>query len=257
MFAEERQNKISELVKKNGAVTTNELIKSFGVSVETIRRDLLALERNGDLKRVHGGAVSIGTMKGFADLSVRLEEHDEQKHELAKNAVKFINNGDIIGIDAGSTAIAFSQALKENFSDLTIVTYCMDVFEILCKYKDFKVILCGGYFMQNENTFVGELTLEILKKLHVQKGFVFPSALSIKNGVCDYQPEMYQLQRQMIAASDELYILADSSKFETNALLKLTDIDCGATYITDSLLSDELKKLYKENNINVYTGGTL
>lgn len=111
--------------------------------------------------------------------------------------------------------------------------------------------------MQSENTFVGELTLDMLKKLHVQKGFVFPSAISLQNGIYDYQTELYQLQKQIMACSDEVYILADSSKFETNALLKLADIDCGATYITDSLLSEELKKLYKENNINVYTGGTL
>lgn len=254
MFAEERQHKIAELIKKNGAVTANELISKFNVSVETIRRDLLALEHNGALRRVHGGAVANVTMKGFADLSVRLEENDKQKRELSKNAMKFINNGDIISIDAGSTAIAFSQMLKEHFTDLTIVTYCMDVFEILCKYKDFKVILCGGCFMQKENTFVGELTLDMLKKLHVKKGFVFPSAISLQCGVYDYQPEMYQLQKQMIDCCDELYILADSSKFETNALLKLADIDCGATYITDSGLSEKLKKIYKENNIDVYTG---
>lgn len=254
MFAENRQNKIIEKLQKNGAVTTADLVKEFDVSVETIRRDLLYLEQQGLLKRVHGGAVENQNMKQYASLNVRNEEFSEEKRTLSENAVKFVNEKDIISIDSGSTASCFSQALKENFSDLTVVTHSLDVFNILSNHKDFKVILCGGHFLRGENAFYGGLTLDMLCKTHVQKAFIFPSAVSIEFGICDYQEECYQVQRQMLKCADEVYILADSSKFEKSALLKLDDLKSEYTYVTDDRLSKGLENLYQENGIKIFTG---
>lgn len=88
----------------------------------------------------------------------------------------------------------------------------------------------------------------------MQKAFIFPTAVSIKNGICDYCQELCQVQKKIIASSDEIYVLADSSKFEKNALLKLDDMKQEYVYITDSKLSEEIQRLYAENNINIVTG---
>lgn len=255
MFAKERQEKIYEMIQKNGAVTTSYLMNFFDVSVETVRRDLLAMEQRGQLSRVHGGAIAKSEMKPFMELRQRNKEYSEQKYQLALRATDFISNGDIIGIDSGSTAISFAEALKEKFSKLTVVTHSMDVFELLRDYKDFSVILCGGHYMRNENAFYGALVLEALSNLHIQKAFIFPMAISLEYGIYDYYEELYSVQKQIMKSSDDIYILADSSKFEKKALLKLSDMKTDYNYITDSFLSDELKKLYKENGIRIYTGG--
>ena len=83
MFANERQSQICEIIKNSGAITTMELVEQFSVSIETIRRDLLFLEKNGILQRVHGGAVAVGKMAPFKDLLHRVVENDEQKAELS------------------------------------------------------------------------------------------------------------------------------------------------------------------------------
>lgn len=254
MFAQNRQNKIIEKLNKNGAVTTKDLIKEFNVSVETIRRDLLYLEQQGMLKRVHGGAVENRNMKQFASLSVRNEESSEEKKNLSESAVRFIKEKDIICIDIGSTANCFAHALKENFSDLTVVTNSLDVFNILSNHADFKVILCAGHFLREENGFFGGLTLDALSKIHVQKAFIFPSAVSIEFGICDYQEEFYQVQKAMIKCADEVFVLADSSKFEKSALLKLDDMRSEYFYVTDNKLSQGLENLYKENGIKIFKG---
>lgn len=255
MLAKERQDKIYELVQKNGAVTTGFLVERFQVSIETIRRDLLNMERNGKLSRVHGGAIAKGNMKPFLKLPERNQDHFEQKENLSFGAMEFISEGDIIGIDAGSTAIAFAQALKEKFSKLTIVTHFLDVFNLLCNHEDFSVILCGGHYIRHENAFYGELTLDMLKTLHIQKCFIFPSAVSLEYGIRDYQKELYQVQKQMIKSSDQIFVLADSSKFEKKALLKVDDMKNDYVYITDQGLSKELLEIYKENNITIHIGG--
>ena len=111
MFAKERQQKIYLILKEKNAVTTSALVELFGVSIETVRRDLLEMEQNGLLIRVHGGAVLNSDMKPYMNLPDRNKMQVEQKNDLALNALKFISEGDIIGVDTGSTAISFAKAL--------------------------------------------------------------------------------------------------------------------------------------------------
>lgn len=251
MFAKERQDIIYKMVQKDGAVTTNTLIETFDVSIETIRRDLLYMERCGLLNRVHGGAVSAGDMKAFQVLKQRNLENSDLKRTVAEKAAAFVREGDIIGVDAGSTTLLLAEALKDRYSKLTVVTYSLDVFEILKDHGEFEVILCGGHYLKQENAFYGPMTLKMLECLHVQKAFICPSAVSMEFGICDYQQEFYATQCKMIENSGSTYILADSSKFEKKALLKLDDMRPEYCYVTDDLLSEELRKVYIENNIKI------
>lgn len=254
MFARERQEKIYEQLQKSGAVTTSGLVNAFHVSIETIRRDLLAMELQGRLSRVHGGAVAKKDMKPFFDLKKRSAEQCRQKSEISFKAMDCISNGDIIGVDAGSTAVLFAEALKEHFSRLTVITHSLDVFRILCDCEGFSLILCGGHYLREEHAFFGALTLDMLKNLHMQKAFVFPSALSLEYGICDYQEDLYPIQKQLIQSSDDIFVLADSSKFEKKALLKVEEMKKTYTYVTDSDLPEELLQLYRENDRIIYKG---
>ena len=253
MLASERQKKIHETIIKKGAVTTADLVKTYGVSIETIRRDLLSMEQSRLLKRVHGGAVTTGEMRQINSLDIRNEENSREKAELARLALQFINEGDIIGIDTGSTAISLAYALCEKFSNLTVVTHSADVFDIIRKKEGFNIILCGGHYMKSENAFHGNFSLDILSRINMQKAFIFPSAVSLKHGICDYCQSLMQIQKMFFKQTDEIFILADSTKFEKQALLKMDDMKEEYTYITDSNLSEELKKIYKENNLNIIT----
>ncbi len=251
MFAKERQEQIVRLLEQRGAVTTSGLVKEFGVSVETVRRDLLEMERSGLLNRVHGGAVAVGGMKKIHTLSERNREFEAEKRRLAQTAAALVENGDMIGIDTGSTAIFFAEALKERLQRLTVVTHSLDVFRTLCHVPEFTVILCGGHYMQEENTFCGALVLDTMKKLRMEKVFIFPSAVSLRYGICDYSQELYLVQQQMLVSGEKVYILADSSKFEKRAMLCLAEMNPEFCYVTDSGLSTELRRVYQENQIQV------
>lgn len=252
MFAQERQDKICEMLKKNGAVVTSDLVEIFGVSIETIRRDLLTLQENGVLSKVHGGAVSKNDIKPFSILNERMKQFDTGKKNLAEKAAELVTDGDIIGIDSGSTAVAFAQALQTKFTDLTVITHSLDVFNIL--NRQFQVILCGGHYMSGENAFYGALTLNTIEQLHIKKAFVCPTAVSLEYGIFDYQNELYQVQKALMKAAEETVILADSSKFEKTALLKIDDMKNEYIYVTDCGLPSELRRLYATNNIEIYTG---
>lgn len=253
MIGNIRRKEICELLKKQSAVTTIALSKRFGVSIETVRKDLLKLEKEGMLERVHGGAVPRSGVKQAESFEKRLERHIDEKREISSISARLVNNGDVIAIDTGSTAIEFIEALKERLDKLTIVTHSRDVFEAACDYKDFEVILCGGFYLRGENSFYGNFALDMLDNIRVGKAVIFPNSLSLNKGIFDGVVNLAQMQKKLISCANEVIIVADSSKFEKTSLIKVADMSTQYTYVTDSRLPEEVKEIYKSNDINIIT----
>lgn len=254
MFATERQGQILDLVNEKGTVKIGELTRLFSVSVETIRRDLLELERQNCLRRVHGGALRIPRNGEYPDRSERTERNRARKAELVQNAVGLIHENDTIMVDCGSTAVEFARMLTEHFERLTVITNALDVFEVLRRKERYELYLCSGFFMSRENSFYGSWTLEGLERFHAETAFIFPSAISMQYGIMDYDRELYCVQRKMMELSNRTVFCADSGKFEKSGLLKLADVREGCMIVTDSALEDEVFKLYQENLISVFRG---
>ena len=254
MFAIERHQAILKLIDEKGNVTISELVKLFGVSSETIRKDLLSLEKNKALLRTHGGAVSITKNNTPASLKVRKSQCQPEKTELCHYAMRFIENGDIVAIGEGSTAVELAKLIECTISRLTVITNSLEIFNILSSNSGIELVLCGGDYIRDELAFAGNITINTINQLHTQKAFIFPSAVSLKFGITDYFKNFYALQKAYMENTDKVFILADSEKFEKAAYLKLESINPEYTYITDSGLSDEIYKLYQENNINIIKG---
>ena len=253
MLASQRQQQIHSLLRSQGTVTVAELTERFAVSVETIRRDLLSMEKEGLLSRVHGGAVAITEMMPYLPLEQRNQEQSAQKDALARAAATLVSDGDYIAIGTGSTPMHFAQELKKHLKPLTVVTYSLDVFHILKDVPGFQLILTGGQFVPEENAFTGQITLDMLDRLHVQKAFVFPSAISLDHGIWGYEQTLYPLQQKLLQCCDQAYILADSSKFERTALFKVADVRPEFIYVTDPELPVHLRELYEKNGLTVIT----
>ncbi|MBD2871912.1 DeoR/GlpR family DNA-binding transcription regulator [Paenibacillus arenilitoris] len=251
MFANERRMKIMELLEQKTSVTVSELMKRFGVSIETVRRDLEYLESQQALKRVHGGAVSNQKMKRFASLESRMSENRELKRQLAGIAIRYIREDDTIALDTGSTAMELAPLLKEHFRRLTVVTNSPEVFGALTDAEGFELIQIGGQYLRGEKAFYGHMALDAVNRLHVAKAFVFPSAVSLRHGVGVFVHELFDIQRAYIHNADEVFILADSSKFEIAATVKLCDVSPSHTIITDRELPEPIYSLYKKNAIPI------
>ena len=128
------------------------------------------------------------------------------------------------------------------------------MFEILKKKEGFTLYLCTGAYLRDENAFCGQWALQMLEQFHAKTAFLFPSAISLQNGIMDYDQELYHLQRAMMKHADRSVFLADSDKFEKSALLKLADVNEAVTFVTDSGLRKEILELYQENGIEMIRG---
>ncbi len=251
MFADERKSKIIDMIHQNHSVTTSELTEIFQVSLETIRRDLESMEKQGLLKRVHGGAVSVKELQSYSNLTIRSNSHQAEKRKLAFMACSYIKEKDYIALDTGSTAIELAKAICERFQNLTILTNSLEVFHILSERKEYQIILAGGYYLSEEKSFYGHLTLDMIRQLHVKKSFITPSGVSLDFGISDHVQELIDIQRAMLEIADEVYILADSSKFESYAPLKICDLDTSYRYLTDTSLPENIFETYQKASISI------
>ncbi len=251
MIAFERYKYICSLIEEKGFVSVGELSKALSVSGETIRRDILYLENQNKLIKTHGGAIGIQQRIEPRTLDVRNDECPDLKDELSEYALNLINEDDIIVIDSGSTAIHFCKKIARRFDKLTVVTNHTDVADCFKSCKNFTVIVSGGYFLPEENAFYGDLASEFLEKLHVSKAFLFPSAISLKNGITSCNPKLATVQKTYFKISDKVIIMADSSKFESSGFIKLSDVTPLYTFVTDKSLNKEIYDLYKEKGLNI------
>lgn len=251
MFANERRDIILRILNEHRSVTVAELTERFGVSIETVRRDLDYLEKAQKLQRVHGGAIIPNRRQTFDIIEKRLKEHADEKRYLTELAVKYIDNGDMIFVDSGSTAVAFALSLKNSGKQIKVATYSSDVFQILSDCPNIHLILSGGMYLPTEKAFCGAIAYECMQKMYADKCFLFPSAISLKHGTGDFIYELISLQKLIAEQTNKLFILADSSKFETTGNFQITESLSGCTLITDNKIPDSLYDLYSYNNIDL------
>ena len=250
MLASQRHNQIQQLLQENGAVTIAKLMETFAISMETARRDLAAMEKDGLLVRVHGGALPPDTVPFYRPLKDRIGKQHAQKQAIAKAAVALVEEGDFISIGGGSTALAFAQELRKQIRKLTIVTYSLDVFETLQDLPDYTVLLTGGRLDNNERVFYGSQVCQFLANVYVRKCFIFPSVLSLEAGITCYTQTLPLQLMPMLHQCDQVYVLADHTKFQKNAIYQISPMRQDFIYITDSSMPDALRSIYAANHLN-------
>ncbi len=249
MFADERRMEIVKLLEQQQTVTVSQLIERYGVSIETIRRDLALLEQRKLLRRVHGGAVSLHRMQQFVKLDERREQNREHKQEIAHAVLELLNEGDRIILDSGSTAKEIAVLLCEKMEKLTVITYSSEIFTILAQKENFHLIQIGGEYLRGEQAFYGHQAEEMLSGLHAQKAIVCPSALSMEQGVGDYIPQLIPLQKMLTESADEVIIAADSSKLSTIGAYRICKLSNHFTIVTDSGVPERFEQDCKAKGI--------
>ena len=251
MLAEERKEAILKMLEEEGSVKVSKLTKLFDVSIETIRRHLEALEKEGALKRVYGGAVLKRSEVQNLNYISREKEFIDEKKEIANTAIKYIEEGQSVALNDSTTNIELARALKKNFKRLTVITNSLLIANELVDAENFTVICTGGMLHQRERAFYGNLAENLLSNFIVNKAFISVSGVSLIRGITDFLPEEVQIQRKLIEIAQETIILADSSKIDTVSLMKVEDIHEINLIITDSKLDLKILNKYLKNGIEI------
>lgn len=249
MFNEERKQKILQLLSQKERVFVIDLCEEFNTTAVTIRKDLDQLEQEGQLRRVHGGAIINKSLYPGLALPEKQKLNQKEKELIAAKAVKMINKGDVIIIDSGSTTHQLAKLVKE-LSGITVITNGINIAVELMN-SDIEVILTGGVLDKKSSTLYGPLTEETLQHLAADKLFQGVDGIDLQIGYTTPSIQEAQTSRLMMKISGQNIVLADSTKFGRRSLSiigKLTDVDA---IITDENVDKNYIKRLNENGIDV------
>ena len=209
----ERRQSLLDILRKQPGLRVSEIAKVLGVSEGTIRNDLNALEEEGRLKRVHGGAV-LTEENQFQNNSFirRFNQNVAAKIAIAREAAPLVNDRDSIFLDASSTCYYLARALSVR-AKLRVITNGFEVARELAQNTSNSVILVGGVVNNDSSSVTGLLSEQIIAEMRVEKAFYSCSGFSIERGMTEVHLEEAQLKRKAIESSKEIIGLIDSSKF--------------------------------------------
>lgn len=216
-FAQERQALIEQVLREQGRVEVTDLALRFGVSEDSIRRDIRLLAARGIARKTHGGAVALHLAPLLA--SERNEVAASAKRAIAAAALAHVQPHQTLFIDGGSTTLAFARALcaAETLRPLTVVTACFDVFAALVGDTQLRLVLAGGRWDPATRVFTGAQGLETLRGYRADLALLGACALHPRLGLTSTEAEDAAIKRVMIDASALRIVLADASKLGTVA----------------------------------------
>ncbi len=239
-----------QLLHEMQSVKTADLIARFGVSFETVRRDLEYLEQEGFLKRVHGGAtLPAADYQKELPFTVREMKRIQEKRELAQVAIRFVEEGQSLFLDVSTTNTEFAKGLMTRFDRLTILTNSFQIASLLMAKPQFTIVFIGGVVRNSERCVVGDFAEAFVSQFHADLFFMSVSGISLKEGLTDYGISEIQLKKKMLERAQKVIVLADSSKFNAVSLTPVCGLDKVDRIVTDSGVDRAVLERYKEAGI--------
>ena len=255
MLRAERQAKILQILREKGFVENNELATLFDVSLVTIRRDIKTLHEQKLIRVEHGGIASVDYLDGGLEplYETKLYVRQEQKENIAAKAVTFIEDGDTIILDSGTTNFRLALAIRDtHFNNLTVLTTDLMVAKELCSVPNIKVILLGGILRPHFYNAYGPYTELILDNLHADKFFYGADGVSEKHGISSVLLEEVPVKQKMINISDKVILVSDSSKFGSDAPYKVCTWEKINIVISDQELDELYLEFFKNQEISYF-----
>lgn len=233
MLVAERRAEILKRIEAHGSVRVAALSDLFGVTEETIRRDLEELERQKLVKRTYGGAVRATGTSFELPYAKRRDKNAAEKARIAKAAAQLVSAGDTICLDASTTALGMCQELQ-NIGRLTVLTNSILVLVELAGRQGIHLIGTGGAVRETALSFVGPLAQRAMEEHHVDRVFISGRGITLDKGLTDSNELEVELKKRMVHAAQQVVVLVDHSKFGYLGFSRVMPVSEIDVLITDS-----------------------
>jgi DeoR family glycerol-3-phosphate regulon repressor len=239
-----RQTEILDIARSEGRVVVEQLADRFGVTLQTIRRDLSDLSDAGLLDRVYGGAV---IRKGVANIGYeeRRRLNDEAKAAIARCCARAIPDNSSLFLNIGTTTEAVARELLGH-GNLTVVTNNMNVANILVANESCEIMVAGGVLRRSDGGLVGDLTAQFIEQFKVDFAIIGASALDADGDLLDFDLQEVRVSQALIRRARRTFLVADASKFQRSAPVRIVSLREIDALFTDKPLSAELTALCRD-----------
>ncbi len=231
MNLKDRHAQIKQLVQTKGFVTIEQLAREFGVTPQTIRRDINALSKSGVIQRFHGGAGVASSTENVAYTERKIICLQEKRNIAAMVADQIPDHASLF-INIGTTTEAVAQALVHH-QRLRIITNNLNVATILSSNENFEVIVAGGLVRHRDGGLIGESTIDFIQQFKVDFGIIGISGIDLDGTLLDFDYREVRAARAIIDNSRKVFLAADHTKFGRNAMVRLGNISEIHSLFTD------------------------
>lgn len=247
---DDRRAYIVKAINEQGAVSVLDLATDLDVSMMTVRRDLAELEKEGVLRRVHGGAVSTRGRSVEPPYSLRLGQATTAKQRIGALAAELVAEGDCVALDIGSTTVEVAQRLVGR-RNLTILTPSIRIAGMFLSQSDARVIVPGGIMRAGEGSLVGELTHYALERLFVDRLFLAVGCIDAEVGLSEYNWDDALVKQAMIRSAKQVILVADASKFGKVAFAHVASLAAVHTLVTDAPPPPDILHKLQEAHVQI------
>lgn len=246
MLLDERRRRILETIEETGFISLQELAGRFPASESTLRRDLEHLDRIGQIRRTRGGAAYVGeSLTAFED---RAGEAAPQKRRIAAAVAEFIQPGETILLDGGTTTFEVARALVGR--PLQVVTNSLPIASLFVNRAEVELIFLGGYLYPKTGVALGALAVSALSGIRVRRLVMSVGGLT-EEGLFNTNSLLVETERQMIEAAEEVIVASDSGKFGRPALAKIAPLDVADRVVTDEGIDGHWRGVFGREGIEV------
>jgi len=228
----QRIQQIEEYIKSHGSASLDELCQQFDVSKNTIRRDIQELEARQIVKKVYGGVMVNDEKFLIPSISQRQVRMPAEKARIGQKAAEFVNDGDVIIIDSGTTTVHVIEHLQHK-QNITIITNSIPALNAAALHPQLHVIVTGGDLLHSTNSLVGPEAIAMLKKLNANRLFLAVPGISLSKGITTHSRIEAEIKNAMMEVSEQIILLADHTKFETVSLVTFASLQEIDVIITD------------------------
>ena len=209
-----RQKQIAQYLAEAKYAKAEQLAAMFDVSLETIRRDLLELERNSSVKKIRGGAVYNTTRAKELEFEKKMANNQQGKYAIARIALEYINDGNAIAMNNGAATLALAKCMQNVRNGLTVVTNSPDIAMILSENESNQVYVSSGYLRKHNKSLIGSMCNECIGNFRVDKTILSVDGISMSDGVTEYNTEEAATLRKMVEIGHTIMLLCEFSKFQ-------------------------------------------
>ncbi|HEA21433.1 hypothetical protein LCGC14_0962900 [marine sediment metagenome] len=248
MLKEERHQLILNEVALHNRVLLTDISEVLKVSVDTVRRDVIQLDVEKKLKKVHGGAISLGYSNNMGEQTKVYAL--EKKKGIAQKATQLLRNGNIIIIHGGTTCIEFARNIPEKMS-LTCFTLSLPVAIELCKKPKIEVIFLGGILAKESQIASGGQAIHNLSRIRADFGFIGTGYVDADYGLTEFDWESVQVKTAVIQASKNTVLLTISEKLNSKNRYKTCEMSAITTMITELDPSDKALETFKRTGVSL------
>jgi DeoR/GlpR family transcriptional regulator of sugar metabolism len=249
----ERQRQILHRIHQSGFVRNFDLTEEFGVSDETIRKDLTALEQLGRVVRNHGGATLPVHDRLDLPLPERTAINEREKEMIALAAADLVSSRETIFLDASSTVLRLAEHLPP--IPLTVVTNAHHIVVSLANRSDLTLVCTGGTYENQSRSYTGAMAEDASKRFVIRSAFLGVDALDPERGAMDVNHGHGVLKERLIERVDRVIVLADSTKLGARSAYRFADVKDIDILVTDSAASPELIARFESQGVQVILAG--